>query len=215
MLLMSRTSPGATPSTSSSRTCTTCRSTTEPGARLPAERPNASEWEVAGHSGVVRVRYKVFGDPTDGTYLGIDTTHAHINIPAALMWARGLENRAARVTFQSPPGASWKVATQLHATDDPYTFTAANLYYLIDSPTEVSDFALRSIHGRSAFPHRAASRRQRSRCRSVRRRRRADRAGRARGVRRAAGLSKTAYTFIVDYCRTPRAMEWSIATAPS
>jgi predicted metalloprotease with PDZ domain len=121
------------------------------GRTLTAERPNVSEWEVAGHSGLVRVRYKVFGDSTDGTYLGIDTSHAHINIPAALMWARGLENRPARITFQPPPGASWKVATQLHATDDSYTFTAPNLYYLVDSPTEVSGFALRSFTAGQSF----------------------------------------------------------------
>jgi hypothetical protein len=31
----------------------------------------------------------VFGDRLDGTYLAIDRTQAHINMPAAHMWARG------------------------------------------------------------------------------------------------------------------------------
>src|SRR5215203_2832451 len=48
----------------------------------------------------VRVAYKVFGDRVDGTYLGIDSTHAHINMPAALMWARGYEMRPATVRFE-------------------------------------------------------------------------------------------------------------------
>ena len=39
------------------------------------------------------VRYKVYGDLVDGTYLAVDTTHAHINMPAAVMWARGLDDR--------------------------------------------------------------------------------------------------------------------------
>jgi predicted metalloprotease with PDZ domain len=115
------------------------------GRALAAERPNASEWAVAAHSGVVRVRYKVFGDATDGTYLGVDPSHAHINIPAALMWARGLEARSARITFEPPRGRGWKVATQLHPTGDSNTFTAPNLFYLIDSPAEISNFVLRSF----------------------------------------------------------------------
>ena len=49
------------------------------------------------------VTYKIFGDRTDGTYLGIDDIHAHINIPAALMFARGWFERPARVTFVQPP----------------------------------------------------------------------------------------------------------------
>lgn len=115
------------------------------GRTLAAQRPDASEWEVTGHAGVVRVRYKVFGDATDGTYLGVDTSHAHINIPAALMWARGLETRPARITFEPPPGRDWKVATQLHPTGDPNTFTAPNLAYLIDSPAEISNFVWRNF----------------------------------------------------------------------
>jgi predicted metalloprotease with PDZ domain len=88
----------------------------------------------------------VFGDRIDGTYLAVDTTHAHMNMPAALMWARGLDMRPARVTFVPPAGRQWRVATQLYATDDPYTFTAPNLHYLLDSPAEFSDFTLRSFN---------------------------------------------------------------------
>ena len=115
------------------------------GRALKVDSPNTSEWDVAGHSGTVRVRYRVFGNQVDGTFLAVDTTHAHINIPAALMWARGLEDRPVRVTFDPPAGRNWRVATQLHPTDDPHTFTAANLQYLVDSPTEVSNFVLRTF----------------------------------------------------------------------
>ncbi|HKY21218.1 MAG TPA: PDZ domain-containing protein [Vicinamibacterales bacterium] len=113
------------------------------GAPLRHQRPNTSQWDVPAHNGAVRVRYKVFGDQVDGTFLGIDSTHAHINIPAALMWAKGFEGRPVRVTFDGAPG--WKVATQLHSTSDPRTFTAPNLQYLIDSPTELSNFTLRTF----------------------------------------------------------------------
>ncbi len=113
--------------------------------RLQPARPNLHQWDVAGHDGTVRMRYRVFGDRVDGTYLAIDATHAHINMPAALAWAHGLEDRAARVTFQRPAGSNWRVATQLMPTADPLVFTAPNLQYLLDSPAEFSEFTLRTF----------------------------------------------------------------------
>jgi len=108
-------------------------------------RPNPYQWNVAAHDGTVKVTYKVYGDLVDGTYLGIDTTHAHMNLPATLMWARGLEDRPVRITFVPPANLDWKAATQLFPTSDPWTFTAPNLQYLFDSPTELSAYALREF----------------------------------------------------------------------
>jgi predicted metalloprotease with PDZ domain len=115
------------------------------GKALTVNRPNPHEWDVSGHSGTVRVSYKVFGDRVDGTYLAVDTSHAHINMPAVIMWARGLERRTMVVRFDRPAGSSWKVATQLMSGADNYTFTAPNLQYLMDSPTEFSNFSLRTF----------------------------------------------------------------------
>ena len=108
-------------------------------------RPSLHEWRVAGHGGTVRVRYKVYGDQLDGTYLAIDATHAHINMPAALMWARGFEDRPSHVAIEPPPGSDWRVATQLFAGEDGLTFTAPNLQYLMDSPIEVSRHTVRDF----------------------------------------------------------------------
>jgi predicted metalloprotease with PDZ domain len=115
------------------------------GQRLTAARPDPHQWDVVGHDGTVVVTYKVFGDRTDGTYLGINEVHAHINMPAALMFARGWFERPARVTFVQPAGKSWKVATQLFPTANPLVFTAPNLHYLLDSPTDFSNFTLREF----------------------------------------------------------------------
>ena len=52
---------------------------------------------------------------------------------------------AGRVTFEPPAQYAWKPATQLFPTADPWTFTAPNLQYLMDSPTELSDYTLRSF----------------------------------------------------------------------
>ena len=115
------------------------------GVRAEVARRGPAHWEVAGHRGEVRVRYRLFGDRVDGTYLAVDATHAHMNAPATLLWAEGLEDRAARLTLARPPGAAWTAATQLFPTADPLTYTAPNLAYLLDSPIEFSDLVLRTF----------------------------------------------------------------------
>jgi len=116
------------------------------GRPLRFDQPDLHQWTISGHDGTVRVTYRVYGDRVDGTYLGVDTIHAHINMPATLMWARGLENRPVQIAFERPAGTKWSVATQLHPTDDPFTFTAANLQYLMDSPVEFGNFTLRTFN---------------------------------------------------------------------
>jgi len=142
---MSRSSPGRYALHEFAKNVYDVRAFDASGTALTIERPNPHQWNITGHQGSVRMTYRVFGDRTDGTFLAIDPTHAHINMPAALMWARGLEGRPARITFEPPPRAGWRVGTQLHSTGDPYTFTAANLHHLMDSPTELSNFTLRAF----------------------------------------------------------------------
>jgi predicted metalloprotease with PDZ domain len=120
------------------------------GRALAISRPDAHGWTVDGHRGSATVRYKVFGDRLDGTYLAIDSTHAHINMPAAVMWARGLEDRPATLVFEPPPGrsppmAGWRVATQLWPGATPLEFSAPNLQYLMDSPAEFGPLAIRAF----------------------------------------------------------------------
>ncbi|RZJ01645.1 MAG: M61 family peptidase [Brevundimonas sp.] len=112
------------------------------GRPLTIDRTDPYGWTVGGHDGTVSVTYTLFGDRADGTYAQIDATHAHLNMPASLMWARGFDDRPVRLTFTSPD-PSWTVATQLMPTDQADTFTAPNLQYLMDSPTELSDHMVR------------------------------------------------------------------------
>lgn len=141
-LEMSRSSPGRYAAFEFAKNVFGERITDAAGKKLTAMRPNAREWDVIGHHGTIRVAYEVFGDRVDGTFLAIDSTHAHINFPAILVWAPRLANRRVRMTFVLPGESSWKVATQLYPTKDPLTFTAPNLQYLMDSPTELSNFSL-------------------------------------------------------------------------
>lgn len=113
------------------------------GDPLEFTRPDLYQWDVAGHNGTVSVTYTLYADRAGGTYSGIDLTHAHLNMPATFMWARGFEDNPIAISF-FPATDDWKVATQLAPTDDPYVFTAPNLQYFLDSPTELSNFSMRS-----------------------------------------------------------------------
>jgi len=144
-LRMSRSSPGRYAVHEFAKNVFDVRITDQVGRPLTVARPNPHEWDVTGHTGTVHLQYRVFGDRVDGTYLAIDSTHAHINMPAALMWARGLERRTITVRFERPTGTSWNVATQLLPAGDAFTFIAPNLQYLMDSPSEFSQFALRTF----------------------------------------------------------------------
>jgi predicted metalloprotease with PDZ domain len=115
------------------------------GHEVMPGRPDPSGWVVEKHGGAVRVNYKIYGDVVDGTYLAIDPTHAHINMPAAIMWARGLDDRPALLSFLPPAGVRWQVATQLHAGSTPFEFTAPNLQYLMDSPVEFGPLTIRQF----------------------------------------------------------------------
>jgi len=120
------------------------------GRELTVARPDAYGWSVPSHGASVRVAYKVFGDRVDGTYLAVDRTHAHINMPAAIMWARGQDERPATVTFAPPPvekidAPAWQVATQLPPGANPLEFQAPNLQYLMDSPVEFGPIVMREF----------------------------------------------------------------------
>ncbi|MFC7669427.1 hypothetical protein ACFQT0_20220 [Hymenobacter humi] len=110
---------------------------------LSINRPDQYGWDVTpGPDGKVVFSYTLYGDHTDGTYAGIDQQYAHLNIPATLCYATGLEARPAEVKFDLP--ATWKVATQLRAGADKNTFTAPNLQYLMDSPVSLGEQQVRT-----------------------------------------------------------------------
>lgn len=112
------------------------------GRPLKVSRTDPYSWRFAGHDGTVTATYTLFADRADGTYSQIDESHAHLNMPATFMWAKGFDDRPIVVTFH-PGDLTWKAATQLEATGEPMRFRAPNLQYFMDSPTELSDFTIR------------------------------------------------------------------------
>jgi predicted metalloprotease with PDZ domain len=141
---MSRTSPGRYALHEFAKNVFDMRAEDSAGRPLPVDHVEASRWLVAGHDGTVRLRYRVFGDRVDGTYLAVGPMHAHINPPAALVWPAGLD-RAAVVRIEPPPGSGWRIATQLPAGEAPGTWRAETLQFLMDSPIEASRHATRTF----------------------------------------------------------------------
>ncbi|QCR23245.1 M61 family metallopeptidase [Pontibacter sp. SGAir0037] len=140
-VLMSRSSPGRYALHEFSKNVYGVRATDAQGKQLSIKKSNLHQWNVTGHKGSVTVTYTLFGNHADGTYAGIDETHAHLNMPATLMYAKGFEEVPAQVTFNMPQGSNWKVATQLKP-ESGTTYSAPNFQYLMDSPTELSNFDL-------------------------------------------------------------------------
>lgn len=142
VLHMSRSSPGRYALHEFAKNVYGVRAVDGTGRALRVSRPNPHQWNVATSGGTVRVSYTLFGDRVDGTYAGISEAHAHLNMPATFLWARGFEARPVRVTFHPRPG--WRIATQLPATPDSLSFGAPHLQYFMDSPTMLGPLAVRS-----------------------------------------------------------------------
>lgn len=147
---MSRSSPGRYALHEFAKNVYSVSAVDSTGKKLQISRPNPYAWDITGFKGDVTVTYTLFADRADGTYSQVDRTHAHLNIPATFMWAVGHKNRPVTVSFK-PFNENWKVATQLPKTDDPYAFTAPNLYYFMDSPIELSNHSVREwvINGKT------------------------------------------------------------------
>ncbi|MFT5862357.1 MAG: putative metalloprotease with PDZ domain [Flavobacteriales bacterium] len=140
---MSRTSPGRYALHEFAKNVYAFKATNSKGEVLPVKRPDPYSWEITGHDGTVHIRYTLFANRGDGTYSQVDDTHAHLNMPATFIFMDTTEERPIEVTFDTKD-TNWKVATQLRKLSDT-KYSAPNLYYFLDSPTEVSDYQLREF----------------------------------------------------------------------
>src|SRR5271156_6866238 len=78
---MSRSSPGRYALHEFVKNVYHFRASDAAGNPLAVVRPDPYNWNIAAHNETVIVQYTVFGDHADGTYAGIDETHAHLNLP--------------------------------------------------------------------------------------------------------------------------------------
>jgi predicted metalloprotease with PDZ domain len=145
---MSRSSPGRYAVHEFAKNVYNVKAFDSKGKSLTITRPDPYQWNVSGHDGTVKFTYTLFGDKGDGTYLQIDETHAHLNMPATFAFARNLDARPVKVNFKIREDLKWKVATQLKYVEGT-TYTAPNLQYFMDSPTEISNYTLREFEEES------------------------------------------------------------------
>ncbi len=139
---MSRSSPGRYATHEFGKNVYGVKAVDGKGTSLPVVQIEGDVYRVDKHDGAVKISYTIYGNHVDGTYLAIDETHAHMNMPATFMWFPAMTDRAISITFNDLEKYNWKVATQLKPTGVKNTFTAPNLQYFMDSPTELSDFKL-------------------------------------------------------------------------
>ncbi|NNK61126.1 MAG: M61 family metallopeptidase [Flavobacteriaceae bacterium] len=141
---MSRTSPGRYALHEFVKNIYNVNYTDGSGNSLEAIRADPYSWIVSGHDGTINLSYTLFANRGGGTYAQIDETHAHLNIPATFMYAPILADEGIEVTFNKRDDLNWKVATQLKPLKG-NTYYAPNLQYFMDSPTEISDHAIRTF----------------------------------------------------------------------
>lgn len=139
---MSRTSPGRYALHEFAKNIYNVRVTDSSGDTLEVHRSDLHRWIVSGHDGTINFTYTLYANHADGTYSGVNEKHAHLNMPATFVWPQGIRAETISVHFDPPEDSDWRVATQLKPTEDPFTFTAPDLYYFLDSPTELSDFEM-------------------------------------------------------------------------
>ena len=141
---MSRSSPGRYAIHEFAKNVYNVKVTDGKGHILETTRPDPYSWSVKDHDGIIHVSYTLYANHGDGTYAQVDETHAHLNMPATFMYVPSLENDTFNIEFKPHIDLNWKIATQLKLLEG-NTYSAENLQYFMDSPTEISDHMLRSF----------------------------------------------------------------------
>jgi len=140
---MSRSSPGRYATHEFGKNVYDVKAFDQNGKTLNVIRTDGDVYEVPRHNGYIRLQYTLYGNYADGTYAGLDAADVHLNMPAAFMWMKGIDNTPITIHFNVPEEWHWTVATQLQPTSDPLTFQARNLQYFMDCPTKIGPLRYR------------------------------------------------------------------------
>ncbi len=136
---MSRSSPGRYATHEFGKNVYDVKAFDQKGVPLTINRTDGEVYEVSHHTGYIKLAYTIYGNYADGTYLGIDPSGIHINMPAMFMWMKGADKMPITIHFDVPAELHWTIATQLKTTPDPWTFTAPGLQYFMDCPTKIGN----------------------------------------------------------------------------
>ncbi len=140
---MSRSSPGRYATHEFGKNIYDLHAYDQNGKPLTVNRVDGDVYEISHHSGYIRVKYTLYANYADGTYAGIDPGGVHLNMPAAFLWMKGLDNIPITIHFNIPEEWHWTVATQLQPTGDPLTFQARSFQYFMDCPTKIGPLRYR------------------------------------------------------------------------
>jgi predicted metalloprotease with PDZ domain len=141
---MSRSSPGRYATHEFGKNIYDVSATDEAGKPLTVNRMDGDVYEVPHPGAYVRLKYTLYGNYADGTYAGIDPAGIHLNMPAAFLWMKGVDNIPITIHFNLAQQEHWTIATQLQPTSDPYTFMARGLQYFMDCPVVIGNLNYRS-----------------------------------------------------------------------
>jgi predicted metalloprotease with PDZ domain len=141
---MSRSSPGRYATHEFGKNVYDVSATDQVGKPLTVNRIDGDVYEISHPGAYVRLKYTLYGNYADGTYAGIDPAGIHLNMPAAFLWIKGVDNIPITIHFNLPQQEHWTIATQLQPTSDPYTFMARGLQYFMDCPVVIGNLSYRS-----------------------------------------------------------------------
>ncbi|MFD2144350.1 hypothetical protein [Mucilaginibacter antarcticus] len=134
---MSRSSPGRYATHEFGKNVYNVKAINVDGKPLTVTQIEGDVYEIPFHTSTFKVSYTLFANWTDGTYAGIDPSHAHLNMPATFMWLEGAESRPVMFEFNDLEKYGWKVITQLKH-ENANVYSAPDFQYMMDSPTELS-----------------------------------------------------------------------------
>jgi predicted metalloprotease with PDZ domain len=140
---MSRSSPGRYATHEFGKNVYDVKASDQQGKEITVNRVDGDVYEVPRHGGYIRLHYTLYGNYPDGTYVGIDPSGVHLNMPGAFMWIKGLDNIPITIHFNLPDSLPWTIATQLEPTSDPRSFSARGLQYFMDCPTRIGPLRYR------------------------------------------------------------------------
>jgi predicted metalloprotease with PDZ domain len=138
---MSRSSPGRYATHEFGKNIYNLKAFDSKGKRITVNQPAGDEYNLSPLTpgSTIKITYTLFGNWVDGTYVGFDETHAHMNIPATFAFPIGMDNRPRIVKFNMNDKQNWKVATQLQSLGNG-TYSAPNFQYFMDSPIELAAY---------------------------------------------------------------------------
>ena len=141
---MSRSSPGRYATHEFGKNIYDIAAFDQNGKPMTVNRIDGDVYEVPHPGAYVRLKYTLYGNYADGTYVGLDPSGIHLNMPGAFLWMKGVDNVPITIHFNVPDEWHWTIATQLQPTSDPWTFLARGLQYFMDCPTVIGNLSYRN-----------------------------------------------------------------------